>query len=208
MKETIETIQDKRTFECQVCNKRYKTKNNLKYHLKTHAADVHVCTLCTRLFKSDQSLKEHKVKYHSKSELCTVCGKFFTSKSILKTHIQTKHDPHLNKCHVCPFDGCRKTFSRVTLYQDHINIHTGVKPYQCSVCKRAYHYRYKKNQHERACSGVVQHNCIECGSVFTDVTSLKRHRESQHSNMSYQCPCGKQYAYYSCLYKHQKNKNH
>ena len=89
MEETIENIQDKRTFECQVCNKRYKTKNNLKYHLKTHAADVHVCTLCTRLFKSDQSLKEHKVKDHSiiykdysKSELCTVCGKF-ASKSIL-----------------------------------------------------------------------------------------------------------------------------
>ena len=139
-----------------------------------------------------------------------LCGKTFKSKSILTTHLNIIHNPEpmSPKVNICPFSTCKKTFARSTVYQDHLHFHTGVKPYQCAVCDKAFHFRYKKNQLERICSGKVEHCCNECGVVFSEVSSLKRHCDSQHLKTLYNCSCGKRYAYYSSLFKHKKIKKH
>ena len=48
---------------CQVCNKVFKSKNNLRRHIKTHVNDALFCTLCSRFFKSEDQLKKHKNKF-------------------------------------------------------------------------------------------------------------------------------------------------
>jgi hypothetical protein len=36
-----------------------------------------------------------------------------------------------SQVHVCPFEQCRKKFFRLSKYQDHLNTHTRIEPYEC-----------------------------------------------------------------------------
>ncbi|XP_053395655.1 gastrula zinc finger protein XlCGF7.1-like [Mercenaria mercenaria] len=167
---SIEEEVDNEVFDCGICSKSYKTKDNLKRHLKVHDDKYKFsCTCCTLFFTTEHEYNVHKQLKHSTSFLCITCGKTFSRKAHLTDHAAL-HEPAANpdKVQVCPFDACRKKFTKKTRYQDHMNIHTGVKPYECSCCQRKFHGRYAKNQHERVCAGVVENRCEVCSSVFTD----------------------------------------
>ena len=48
-----------------------------------------------------------------------------------------------SQVHVCPFELCRKKFFRLSKYQDHLNTHTRIEPYECQ------HYHKKKHKKTR-----------------------------------------------------------
>ena len=73
------------------------------------------------------------------------------SKSNLKSHTQLVHQEEgdAKQLMTCPFKDYKKVFQQKQKYQDHMNTHTGIKPYTCEECEREFCNRYTKTSHEK-----------------------------------------------------------
>ena len=67
---------------------------------------------------------------------------------------------------VCPFEQCRKQFFRSSKYQDHVNTHTRIEPYECQHSHKRFTGRYRRNEHEKVCNGSVKLICCQCQTTF------------------------------------------
>ena len=65
---------------------------------------------------------------------CATCGKVI-QKYKMALHIQMAHTAIEDRKYQCPY--CQKGFANKRRYDDHINTHTGNKPYLCKDCGHA-----------------------------------------------------------------------
>ncbi|CAD6198188.1 unnamed protein product [Caenorhabditis auriculariae] len=86
---------------------------------------------------------------------CLKCRKLFMSSMKLKRHVRRVHEKAYAECkessrnkkrYDCGFmtesgKVCGKSFASPTLLQDHMNLHSGVKPYSCVQCSQSFHAR-------------------------------------------------------------------
>ena len=120
--------------------------NNLSAHLKnTHYVEKQICSLCSQEFRNLYRLNAHKKTVHEKVQ-CTECGKLFGMIKI-KGHIQAAHTPEDQKKFRC--DTCGKGFIDNRRLSDHINVHTGQKPYKCKFCPSCFASSGTHAMHER-----------------------------------------------------------
>lgn len=200
--------------QCPICDKQFKRKDNLQRHSKIHSATPQYhCRHCNQYFSSSESLAKHNAEKHDSPLLCSTCGKTFQSKSAAKRHAALQHQilpdmPSKLTIHECPYQDCSKRFNQKTKYIDHLNIHTGDKPYYCAHCEKRFASRYLKNQHAEICGGKVSLVCPHCGLAYSSKTMLERHIDAKHLLKPYPCQCGKVFAYQSTLCRHRKDKNH
>ena len=149
-------------------------------------------------------------KHTQKNELCVTRGKAFAKKARLHDHQRSvpEQNYNLEARLVCPFTSCTRKFLTKKKFQDHVNTHTGVKPFSCTVCSKDFHSRYYKSKHEKVCTGETSTTCEICGKSVCDTSSLSRHRRTQHQGRQFTCRCGKRFRNESSLVRHQKNKKH
>ncbi|XP_053406961.1 zinc finger protein 2-like isoform X3 [Mercenaria mercenaria] len=190
-------------FSCSICAKSYKSKSALKRHLKIHS-DKYQCKACTLFFETEEKLISHRDSKHQ-PHLCVICGNCFSSKSNLDRHMVVHGDTsNAGKVFKCPFENCNKQFSLRASYEAHVNNHSGFKPYQCSQCGHTYSNKYKRNQHEKICSGHVSITCTICQMNFKRKDQLKKHQSAKHSDKRFYCACGKNYSFLFALKRHAK----
>lgn len=214
LEETVHTTKYD-SYQCDICQKKFKSQQNLKRHLKIHDGTKLFCPSCTQYFDSEEKLNKHKIDKHSYNLLCSFCGKTFNKRQNMNEHIKAHEinnnngkDAAGSQVHVCPFEQCRNKFFRLSKYQDHLNTHTRIEPYECQHCHKKFTGRYRRNEHEKVCNGSVKLICCQCQTTFTDRQALQRHTEAQHLKKKIICPCGKVYKYYSSLFKHKKKLKH
>ena len=119
--------------------------NNLSAHRKdSHYTEKQTCSICSLEFRNLGKLHEHK-KIHDKVP-CTECGKLFGTNRI-KRHMQSAHTPDDQKKYRC--DTCGKGFIENQRLSDHINVHTGEKPYKCKFCSSCFASNGTHALHER-----------------------------------------------------------
>lgn len=79
---------------------------------------------------------------------------------------------------VCMFDGCGKIFEKKWNFKDHIRMHKGDTPYQCSKCEKSFTQRGNLVKHERqhlykSLKARKVHKCHICVKAFTEKYNLK-----------------------------------
>ena len=90
---------NKKTFDCELCFKKFSSNT----HLKTHKSDVHderrnhKCEQCDKSFKRASHLRGHTSRTHQKKKefSCDICSKFFFKKEDLTRHL--KRRTHIEK---------------------------------------------------------------------------------------------------------------
>ncbi|XP_012737139.2 oocyte zinc finger protein XlCOF20 [Fundulus heteroclitus] len=123
-----------RPFGCSVCDKRFKCRIHVDFHMKTHTAKrEHNCDFCGKGFQDDHSLQTH-VRVHTgeKPFACDDCGKRFHAKNILNSHMQVHSEETF------PCDVCGTTFKRKESLKKHMWTHTSQRPFVCSVCSKGF----------------------------------------------------------------------
>ena len=135
--------------EPKVCPECGKKVHNLTGHRLTHYQEKHQCSFCPSVFRSRSSLDAHKKAVHEKVP-CMECGKLFGAK-FMKRHIEAAHTPDDQK--KCRCEVCGKGFSCNQRLLEHLNIHTGEKPFKCRYCSASFASRGTCAGHERGHTG-------------------------------------------------------
>lgn len=192
----VRSVHDTRLYICDICGDDFKKRNELSLHLDDHVA------------KEEGDFQ------------CEICNRIFSNLRLFRIHKRI-HYPQVKSW---PCDTCGKRYSSRNLLEEHINTHTGVRPYVCENCGKdfASKYTYKAhvkthevrprpyecsqcnktflsqqnlNQHERTHNGVKEYVCHQCGKAFGSPHNLEVHNIVHTGYKPYICRmCGKAFA--------------
>ncbi|CAG9119933.1 unnamed protein product [Plutella xylostella] len=130
---------------CVECKQHFKNESILKLHLqmsKKHAAPRYECDHCGVKSVNKAGLQYHIDSTHMKIPRyeCETCDQKFITIISLRRHKQNAHGGKKAavKKHVCHV--CGKEFTIRKSLEEHLNTHSGLRPYKCNVCGDTFAY--------------------------------------------------------------------
>ena len=171
-------------FKCQICDKVFKSKQNLDIHVRGHTGEKPFsCDFCPKKFNTKSNLKTHTM-YHAgdRKYNCPVCDKAFYTKKDLNTHKLLHTGLRPWEC-----DICGRSFNTASILRCHKQTHTGEKNFQCDICLKCFTRSSTLVDHKRMHSGIKNYCCDECGKSFGMSQYLKRHKLTHSSIRPYKC---------------------
>ncbi len=200
-------------FSCDVCQSRFKDRDSLQTHVLAKHINKRpfVCSFygCVKSYFSKLSLKRHEKTHEGVKYKCdwNNCGKEFISYSTYCKHVQ-KHGTKKFKCHSIE---CNKEFWTQYDLKEHMNTHTGNKPYVCEWpgCEKRFatntylhiHKRYHINERKHVC------DWPECNYATNNGSNLVKHKAIHTGDLKYSCfwpNCEYKTSNHSNLVTHQK----
>ena len=86
-----------------------------------------------------------------------------------------KSPPNQDRPYPCDFKNCNKRFARSDELSRHTRTHTGMKPFQCSICMRFFSRSDHLTTHVRTHTGEKPFPCSICTKKFARSDERRRH---------------------------------
>lgn len=173
---------EKISFDCNLCDKMFPNKHALRVHLTQHEKDFS-CNVCNEKFSSVKQMMQHRERHGKKPSItCRFkgCNEVFENRREFIVH-SNQHPNSERKKFICSY--CGKAMSSMAYLKDHVNIHTGKRPYQCAFCEKRFSKDGSLRRHHMIHTGAKPYVCqIEgCNNAYRDSIDLKRHKFSAHN---------------------------
>ena len=204
------------------CGIAFKHEHHRKRHESTvHSPPKYQCphSDCNKTYKSKRGLSYHLKYIHnfdeSKRLPCSIpgCSKTFKTKKSLNVHIRDTHSDKPR--YLCSYPDCSKAYQHIASLQQHISAaHSSLK-YRCPIPDCDKEFTRKKNLTEHLkyvhyfdTSKRIPCPHLGCNNSFKRKADLNKHIRSIHSDTPlHKCPysdCNKSYKYKSGLNQHIK----
>ncbi|XP_055334321.1 zinc finger protein Xfin-like [Paramacrobiotus metropolitanus] len=160
-------------FRCDECGERFKSENNLSFHIKsTHLG--YQCLYCAKLFRKQKDLGLHVWPEHSvNGEFpCPSCDKTFANYPLTRQHYRKRHDVmQMKTCESCQHV-CR---GKKQLAEHMESVHD--IPRSFSNFKRGMRSKLQLSLNKIHAGGF---KCPECGKLLKTYKSLYFHKQNVH----------------------------
>ncbi|XP_046989560.1 zinc finger protein 37-like [Schistocerca americana] len=187
---------DGQNYTCLLCDEDQRAVGDMK-SISSHTKNVHnirvyICDICGQDFRKRNELSAH-LDEHAATEdgdyQCEVCNRIFSNLRLFRVH-KRMHYPQ-SKLWTC--ETCGKRYSSRNLLEEHINTHTGVRPYVCEVCGKDFASKYTYRAHAKTHEIRPRpFTCNECGKTFLSAQNLAQHERTHNGSREYICEqCGK-----------------
>ena len=165
-------------YSCPICSKLV-SRRSLNQHMRVHSdARGFKCEPCNKYYKSKMNLRLHIRCVHQKIRryVCSTCGATFRSYSGHRDHERAHAGVRL---YTCSF--CAKKLSNRKRLADHERIHTGAKPFFCEVCGKNFRESSHLRRHALLhLANRPFYYCTLCDNKYCNKTDLKLHAERVH----------------------------
>jgi len=163
------------------------------------------CQLCDRSYSYKENLKRHENTKHFRNETfkCNQCEKKFTYISTLRRHQQTHNYKEKFSCAICD-----QKFQTPFTLSHHQKIHAGFKAHHCLLCGKRFRTRYELTRHEIAHSKERPYKCDLCDYAAKTMEGLKNHNVTHSNEKQFACTfCEKTFKHMGSLTRHQQQSH-
>lgn len=192
-------FRDGKSFQCLLCQPAslvlYDPKT-ISIHLKTdHNERVYVCSICGLDFRKrnpfNDHMDEHVAATAEGTYECEECKESFTDSRNFRAHKKT----HTASVKIWPCKACGKKYSSKNLLDEHMNMHTGARPYKCPHCPKDFASKYTLTAHMKIHYDRKRpFECKECGKSFFSNQNLTQHVRTHTGVKEYECEvCNKKF---------------
>ncbi|KAI5628393.1 POZ-, AT hook-, and zinc finger-containing protein 1, partial [Silurus asotus] len=122
-------------YACPVCGLRFKRKDRMSYHVRSHDGAVgkpYVCQNCGKGFSRPDHLNGHIKQVHTteRPHKCQICNASFATRDRLRSHLACHEDKI--PCQVCG------KYLRAAYMTDHLKKHSEGPHNYCSICNKGF----------------------------------------------------------------------
>ncbi|CAG7671022.1 unnamed protein product [Allacma fusca] len=166
------------------CCQYFADEQSMMAHVRiVHLAEDCTCGICGVSFEKKLKLLQHKVKIHGEPlpYFCKEenCGQGFMYSSSLKSHMYSHTGEYPYRC-----DKCSSGFAELSKLKEHSNVHLSkdASNFVCEVCGKTCKSLKLVTLHQRYHFQERAYNCTLCSWSFKNITGLKNHMKSIHSD--------------------------
>lgn len=193
--ESIVVKNQEGTYTCLICEE--SVFNGSPKSIVQHVKDIHdlrlyICDVCGADFRKRNELSAHLDDHVATEEgdfQCEICNRIFNNLRLFRIH-KRMHYPQ-SKAWSCTI--CNKKYSSKNLLEEHMNTHTGFRPYICKTCGKDFASKYTFKAHEKTHEIRPRpFQCGQCSKTFLSQQNLAQHERTHLGIKDFSCSvCGK-----------------